>query len=311
MSQYKVWNWSHYNKSLTNRGNLFFWIHTDALKKWKASKDPHFIGAPKQYSDDAILCLMTIKIVFKQPYRQLIGFMLSIFTMMGLSLRLPHFTTVAERARELGKQFKKLSSKNPKDLVFDSSGFKVHGEGEWKVRQHGKHKRRRWKKFHIAICPESHEIILAEATELEEMDCEVMPRLLKKCPRSVKQAIGDGAFDTANCYEAATESGLTLLTPPRRGAIHWSGDSLWKENRNKALAEIAGLGGDDEARRIWKILRGYHKRSLVETAYSRLKGIFGGKLFGKRIDTQEVELMCKAMILNQMTRIGMPDGAMV
>jgi hypothetical protein len=242
MSQYKVRNWSHYNKSLTNRGNLFFWIHQDALKKWKASKDPHFIGAPKQYSDDAIMCMMTIKIVFNRPYRQLIGFMLSIFTMMKLSLPLPHFTTVAERARELRTQFKTLSTKKPKDLVFDSSGFKVYGEGEWKVRQHGKQQRRRWKKFHIAICPESQEIILAEATELEEMDCEVMPRLLKKSPRSVKQAIGDGAFDTVNCYEAANDNGMTLLTPPRRGAVHLPYDSLWAENRNKALGEIAGLG---------------------------------------------------------------------
>ncbi|MCE5293516.1 MAG: transposase [Chlamydiales bacterium] len=143
MSQYKVRNWSKYNTSLQNRGNLFLWVDQNALKKWKAQKDPRFIGAPRQYSDDAILCMMAIKIVLHQPYRQLIGFMLSIFSMMSLSLPLPHFTTVAERARQLGKHFKTLSTKRPKDLVFDSSGFKVYGEGEWKVRQHGKQKRRR------------------------------------------------------------------------------------------------------------------------------------------------------------------------
>jgi hypothetical protein len=182
MSRYRVRNWSHYNKSLTNRGNLFFWVDQKALKKWKAARDPHFVGAPKQYSDDAILCMMAIKIAFHKPYRQLIGLMFSLITMMGLSLPIPHFTTIAKRARQLGKNLKTLSTKKPKDLVFDSSGFKIHGEGEWKVRQHGKQKRRRWKKFHIAICPESHEIILAEATELEEMDCEVMPRRLKSSP---------------------------------------------------------------------------------------------------------------------------------
>lgn len=311
MSQYKVRNWSQYNKSLTNRGNLFLWIDQNALKKWKAEKDSHFIGAPKQYSDDAILCMLVIKVVFHLPYRQLIGFLMSLFTMMGLSLPLPHFTTLATRARRLGKHFKRLSSKQPKDLVFDSSGFKVYGEGEWKVRQHGKQKRRRWKKFHIAICPESHEIILAEATELEEADCEVMPRLLKRAPRSVKQAIGDGAFDTMNCYKAADNSGISLLTPPRQGAVHWTGDNPWDKNRNMAISEIVGLGGDDEARRLWKRLRGYHKRSLVETTYSRFKGIFGGKLFSKRIDTQEVELMVKTTVLNRMTQNGMPLGVMV
>lgn len=220
MSQYKVRNWSQYNKSLTNRGNLFFWIDQNAIKKWKAGKDPHFIGAPRQYSDDAILCMLAIKVIFHQPYRQLIGLFISLFAMMGFSVPLPHFTTVATRARELGKHFKKLSGKRPTDLVFDSSGFKVYGEGEWKVRQHGKQKRRRWKKFHIAICPDTQEIILAEATELEEMDCEVMPKLLQKAPKSVKQVIGDGAFDTTNCYKAANERGIDLLTPPRQGAVH-------------------------------------------------------------------------------------------
>lgn len=311
MSQYKVRNWSQYNQSLTNRGNLFFWIDQKAIKKWKANKEPHFIGAPRQYSDDAILCMLVIKNIFHQPYRQLIGLFISLFAMMGVSLPLPHFTTVAARARQLGKHFKKLSSKRPRDLVFDSSGFKVYGEGEWKVRQHGKQKRRRWKKFHIAMCPESHEIILAEATELEEMDCEVMPRLIKQSPRSVEQVIGDGAFDTVNCYEAVDEMGMTLLTPPRRGAVHWPGDSLWEKSRNKAISEIAGLGDDDEARKLWKKLRGYHKRSLVETTYSRLKGIFGGELYSKSIDGQEVELLCKAAILNQMTQMGMPHGVMI
>lgn len=311
MSQYKVRNWSEYSKSLTNRGNLFFWINQKAIKKWKAGKDPHFIGAPRQYSDDAILCLLAIKIIFHQPYRQLIGLFISLFALMGVTLPLPHFTTVATRARQLGKHFKKLSVKRPTDLVFDSSGFKVYGEGEWKVRQHGKQKRRRWKKFHIAICPESHEIILAEVTELEEMDCEVMPRIIKNAPPSVKRVTGDGAFDTANCYKAADENGMKLLTPPRHGAVHWPGDSDWARNRNKAISEIAGLGGDDEARRLWKILHGYHERSLVETSYSRFKGIFGGGLFSKRTDSQEVELLCKAAILNRMTQIGMPDGIMI
>jgi hypothetical protein len=308
MSQYKVRNWSEYNKSLTNRGNLFFWIDQKAIKKWKAGKDPRFIGAPRQYSDDAILCMLAIKIIFHQPYRQLIGLFISLFALMGVTLPLPHFTTVATRARQLGKHFKRLSVKRPTDLVFDSSGFKVYGEGEWKVKQHGKQRRRRWKKFHIAICPDSHEIILAEVTELEEMDCEVMPKIIKKAPTSVKQVIGDGAFDTANCYEAAEREGMKLLTPPRHGAVHWPGDTEWAMDRNKAISEIAGLGGDDEARQLWKILRGYHKRSLVETSYSRFKGIFGGTLFSKRTDSQEVELLCKASILNRMTQIGMPDA---
>ena len=56
MSQYKVRNWSRYNESLKNRGKLSLWISEDAIEKWRPPKDPNFLGAPQQYSNDAILC---------------------------------------------------------------------------------------------------------------------------------------------------------------------------------------------------------------------------------------------------------------
>lgn len=183
MSRYKVRNWSQYNESLKKRGSLSLWINEDVIQKWQSPRDPHFIGAPQQYSDDAILCAMAIKVVYRLPYRQLVGFIFFMFSVMRLALKIPHFTTIATRAKLLGKHLKKLSKRSPTDLVFDSSGFKIYGEGEWKVRQHGKQKRRRWKKFHIGVCPQTHEIIVAEVTELETADCEIGPELLKKAPR--------------------------------------------------------------------------------------------------------------------------------
>lgn len=311
MSRYKVRNWSQYNASLKKRGSLSLWISEDAIKKWKSSKNPHFIGAPQKYSDDAILCMMALKVVYSLPYRQLVGFVLSIFVFMQVELSVPHFTTIAVRAKLLGKHFKKLSRNHPTDLVFDSSGFKIYGEGEWKVRQHGKQKKRRWKKFHIGVCPKTHEIIVAEVTELEATDSEVGPRLLEKAPSSVKRAIGDGAYDTWNCYKAAHERGQQLIVPPREGAVYKKGDEPWLKARNDAICEIIGLGNHEDAIKLWKTLVGYHKRSLVETAFSRVKGVFGAKLFSKSTDNQEVELNLKAHVMNRMTLQGMPQGVMV
>jgi hypothetical protein len=136
MSQYKVRNWPQYNESLKKRGSLSLWISEDAIEKWRSSKNPRFIGAPQQYSDDAILCMMTLKVVYSLPYRQLIGFIFSIFSLMKITLKIPHFTTVAERAKSLGKHFKRLSKVCPTDLVFDSSGFKIYGEGECAPQAH-------------------------------------------------------------------------------------------------------------------------------------------------------------------------------
>lgn len=311
MSRYKVRNWSEYNESLKKRGSLSLWISEDAIEKWRAQRDPHFIGAPQQYSDDAILCMMALKAVYGLPYRQLIGLVLSIFALMKLALPVPHFTTVAARAALLGRHFKKISRQLPTDLVFDSSGFKIFGEGEWTVRQHGKQRRRRWKKFHIGICPQTHEIIVTEATELETADCEVGPRLLRKAPKSVKRAIGDGAYDTWECYKSAYEKGQKLIVPPREGAVLNKTGKPWCQPRNDTICQIIGLGNDKDAIKLWKKLVGYHSRSLVETAFSRLKGIFGPRLFSKNIDSQEVELNLKGYVLNMMTRQGMPKGVMV
>jgi hypothetical protein len=76
------------------------------------------------------------------------------------------------------------------------------------------------------------------------------------------------------------------------------------------LLNLIGLGNDEEAIKLWKKLIGYHERSLVETAFSRFKGIFGPRLFIRSIETQEVKINIKASILNEMTKQGMPRGVM-
>ena len=55
----------------------------------------------------------------------------------------------------------------PKHIVVDSTGLKVYGEGEWKVRQHGYSKRRTWRKLHLSVDENTHELqalVLTEAS---------------------------------------------------------------------------------------------------------------------------------------------------
>jgi len=46
-----------------------------------------------------------------------------------------------------------------RDIVIDSTGLKVYGEGEWKARKHGVSTRLAWRKFHIGIDPKTGEIV--------------------------------------------------------------------------------------------------------------------------------------------------------
>ena len=53
----------------------------------------------------------------------------------------------------------------PLHLAVDSTSLEVLGEGEWKVRRHGADKRRVWRKVHLAIDANSHEIRTVEMTD--------------------------------------------------------------------------------------------------------------------------------------------------
>ena len=52
--------------------------------------------------------------------------------------------------------------KGPVNVVIDSSGMKVFGAGEWLHEKHGGKPRRSWRRLHLAIDPDSSDILAAE-----------------------------------------------------------------------------------------------------------------------------------------------------
>ena len=103
--------------------------------------------------------------------------------------------------------------------MFDSTGLKVYGEGEWKVRKHGASKRRIWRKIHLAVCPDSHDITLSCLTGNDASDCEVLSKMQDELPKSAKRGYGDGAYDKDNCYRMFHELGIELVIPPQKNAV--------------------------------------------------------------------------------------------
>jgi hypothetical protein len=85
-----------------------------------------------------------------------------------------------------------------------------------------------------------------------------------------------GAYDRSSCRKDLFDKGLHGYIPPKRqGAI---GDEAELKSSNDSVQIIRNLGNDEETFSIWKKLVGYHKRSLVETAFSRLKRHFAERL---------------------------------
>uniref|UniRef100_UPI0018C1D8DC IS5 family transposase n=1 Tax=Vibrio anguillarum TaxID=55601 RepID=UPI0018C1D8DC len=127
----------------------------------------------------------------------------------------PHYTCISRRAKQVEISFKPKTSGVIRHLAIDATGLKVYGEGEWKVKKHGTDgKRRVWRKLHIAVDTDTHEIIATELSLSNVTNIEVLPNLLKQTRRKIVEISGDGAYDTKDCYEAIRRKQADALIPP-------------------------------------------------------------------------------------------------
>ncbi len=106
------------------------------------------------------------------------GLVDSVFTLMSLPLRCPDYSLVSRRAKTVSISIKTPTRGEISHLVIDSSGLKVFGEGEWKVRQHGADRRRVWRKLHLAADSATHEIICADLSLSGTTDAQALPGLM-------------------------------------------------------------------------------------------------------------------------------------
>ena len=304
---YRVKNWREYNQALINRGNLTVWFDEDLEETWYAPpiNGTRERGRPEVYSDACIELGLTIRSLFHFPLRATQGFLEGFFRMMNLDLKIPHYSCLSRRAAGLDvKYYTNKTRRKLVDLVVDSTGLKIYGEGEWKMRTHGKGKRRTWRKLHVAVDPETFETVSLELTDSNTHDDQVMPELMKD-QKKVGNVYADGAYISKNCFDAIAATGAQAVIALR------SGTSLVKKSpspgqalRNALVKEIWKAKG----RAPWKKISRYHKRSLVETHMYRFKTILGPKLANRVFANQVVESKIKTRILNRMTKLGMPES---
>ncbi len=215
--QYRVRNWSQYNKALVNRGSLTVWFDQDSIKNWYDHSPRDQQGRPKLYSELAILCALSLRSIFHLPLRSAQGLVISLIELLNLPIAAPNYTTLSRRQAALSVELPHTARKGAIDLVIDSTGLKIYGEGEWKVRQHGYSKRRTWRKLHLGINPDNHMIESTVVTTNDFQDSEVFSDLLEQVSVGLKQVAADGAYDSHVCYAELEARGATANIPPQGG----------------------------------------------------------------------------------------------
>ena len=289
-------NWSFYNKSLVNRGQITFWFSPDIVKSWYA-KPTGQQGGQLIYSDIAIEALNIIRFKFGLKLRCTQGFAQSLVKLMNLNIKIPDYTTLCRRLKKLSpKIHSKVHFKKEIHIVIDSTGLKVYGEGEgeWKVRQHGYSKRRIWKKLHLAVDESNSQIKSVVLSDNSFKDNELFEDLLTGVDDRISQVSADGAYDSRSCYNICKDKGV----PPRRGAVIERHGNCHDPPlpRDIHIREIRKMG-----QKRWKKKNNYHRRSILETAMYRFKTLLGDKLSSREFNRQANEVFIKCKILNQMS----------
>lgn len=75
-----------------------------------------------------------IKGIFSLPLRAFQGFIDSIFKLLDVPLISPDYTCISKRSKMVQVRYRNKSRGAIRHIAIDSTGLKVFGEGEWKVK---------------------------------------------------------------------------------------------------------------------------------------------------------------------------------
>lgn len=153
-AKYRLTNWPEYNKALVHRGHVTLWLDETTLSQWYY-QGSRSAGGLVLYSEECIQAALSLKAVFRLAFRQTQGLIKSILDTMKMELQVPSYSQICRRQARLNAFTPPTppveSVCEPIYVVLDSTGLKVYGEGEWKVKKHGADKRRTWRKLHLAV----------------------------------------------------------------------------------------------------------------------------------------------------------------
>ena len=297
-TKFRVGNWAEYDQSLVQRGNLTLWVSQAAVASWNA-KPSRRRGGQRKYSDLAIETALTVRLLLHLPLRQTEGFLLSIFELMDIHLDVPDHTTLSRRSALLDLPLSFPRDSGPIDLVIDSSGLAIFGEGEWAAVKHGGKGIQGWRKLHLGV--DGTGVIVAQTlTDANIDDATTGIALVDQASGDIGTIIGDTAYDTRPFYAAAAGKGAKVVVPPIKTARVGGNRSLV---RDRTVRRIRKVG-----RRQWKKEAGYHRQARAENAFFRFKTIFGDRMQARGADAQAVEARLACNILNQFTELGRPES---
>ena len=215
---------------------------------WRAWRSTDLFGI-------AIETSLTLRVVFHQPLRQTEGLLRSIAALLNVEIAIPDHTTLSRRGGGLTILQKSIGRGEPLHLLIDSTGLKIYGESEWLDQKRGIRSPRRWRKLHLGVDAETHEVVAVELTPDDVGGVSQLAGLLDQVATPVALVIADGAYDGETAYDAVTDRHpeADVIIPPRATAVlstsgRRSAISILQPSKSMvALAGSVVLATTDEA----------------------------------------------------------------
>jgi transposase len=301
-ARYRVQNWRDYDAALRRRGDLTVWVTPAAMAAWTPPPCKRR-GRPQKYSEIAVETGLMLRLAFGRPWRQTEGMLASILHLLGLNLPVPDHTTFSRRSANLAVAKALSTARGPVNVVIDATGLKVFGAGEWQRENHGGQGHRTWRKLHLAIDPDTGEILASELTTTEDGDASQVGPLLDQISSPIASVTADGAYDGEPVYLTIAERdpAAAVIIPPRSTAVPSNTAETAPTQRDRHLQMIQARG-----RLGWQRAVNYGRRSLGEVAMMRYKALIGRHLHARTLSKQKAEAAAGCKVINVMTRLGMP-----
>jgi IS5 family transposase len=295
-ARYKVRNWAVYDRALVRRGEITVWVSPEFIAGWLAP------AGRRTFTDAAIVAALTVRAVYRLALRQAEGLVRSIFALLGLALPIPDHTTLSRRGRTLQLD-RRVSAGGRLDLAIDSTGLRLakpSGAGH-----------EGWRKMHIAVDPDTGQILAEELTRSDVHDTVPVPALLDRITGRIGRVYGDAAYAGGPTYVAVAEHRQAL--PNAEGVFRPKAPDVGAADK---LDPLSGRGRHAqhvarEGRRAWERATGYGRRNAAEWTFSRYKRVLGGGLRSRSMKAQRTEANIAAAALNRMAELGMPRAQRV
>lgn len=296
-------NWREYNEKLVKRGEMY--ISLDFLESWRKeleSMNEEKVGAPYHYPESLMTFLGFAYIIFRISYRALEGFLRKLKEYIPQIPAVPDYSQIWRRVRKtlLDVEDTLLSHKDEEVVIsLDSSGVKVSNRGEW-MREKWK-VRRGWIKVHIAVDEKEKQVVALEVTDEKVSDSKKFKPLVEQAARNIKskggklkQANGDGSYDTREDFNTLDDMGVTPGIKMRKNA---STKARGSPLRKKHVKEYRELGYEK-----WRDKYRYGYRWRAEGNLSAVKRLTGEYVRAVKVENMFWEVKMKFLFYNSILK---------